>query len=175
MSQPSSHYRALVGACFLTFCTAFLWASESDEQHENQKEAPQANATEGSQKVCPVRKGDIDPEVFIEYQGQRIYFCCPGCDGKFSKDPEKYFGEMEERGELARNIQTLCPVSGDALDQDKVALTLPGRQIFFCCENCVGKFKKNPKAYEKNLSRKADDEKGEHTQHQGHDHSGHHH
>lgn len=26
----------------------------------------------------------------VEYEGKTYYFCCPGCDGKFSADPAKY-------------------------------------------------------------------------------------
>lgn len=153
------------------------------------KDAKKKTETNGTQKVCPIRKEAIDPEVFIEYQGQKIYFCCPGCDKKFLKDSELYFGQMKERGEVAENIQTLCPVSGDKLDGDKVALTLPGRKVYFCCKKCVREFKKDKAKYIKNLDKKAETKEGDahkdhdHTDkkkekkssHEGHDHSGHNH
>ena len=50
------------------------------------------------QTVCPVLGGNIDKKVFIDYQGKRIYFCCPGCSAEFSKDPEKYLKKMEAQG-----------------------------------------------------------------------------
>jgi YHS domain-containing protein len=50
------------------------------------------------QTVCPVLGGNIDKNVFIDYQGKRIYFCCGGCPAEFSKDPEKYLKKMEAQG-----------------------------------------------------------------------------
>ncbi len=50
------------------------------------------------QTVCPVLGGKIDKKVYIDYQGKRIYFCCPGCPAEFSKDPEKYLKKMEAEG-----------------------------------------------------------------------------
>ena len=50
------------------------------------------------QTVCPVLGGNIDKKVLIDYQGKRIYFCCPGCPAEFSKDPEKYLKKIEAQG-----------------------------------------------------------------------------
>jgi YHS domain-containing protein len=50
------------------------------------------------QTVCPVLGGNIDKKVYVDYQGKRIYFCCPGCPAEFSKDPEKYLKKMEAEG-----------------------------------------------------------------------------
>ncbi|MHC4257031.1 MAG: YHS domain-containing protein [Planctomycetota bacterium] len=38
----------------------------------------------------------INKEVFIEYKGKKVYFCCPGCDEKFTADPEKYLGKLPQ-------------------------------------------------------------------------------
>ena len=48
--------------------------------------------------TCPVMGGKINKEVYTDYQGQRIYFCCAGCIGVFKKDPEKYLQKMKEQG-----------------------------------------------------------------------------
>ena len=50
------------------------------------------------QTTCPVLKGNIDKNVYVDYKGQRIYFCCAGCDAEFKKDPEKYLKKMEAQG-----------------------------------------------------------------------------
>ncbi|MFZ5452287.1 MAG: YHS domain-containing protein [Thermodesulfobacteriota bacterium] len=54
--------------------------------------APQAQTT------CPVLGGKINKAVYTDYKGQRIYFCCQGCDAEFKKDPEKYLKKMKEQG-----------------------------------------------------------------------------
>lgn len=42
------------------------------------------------QTVCPVMGGAINKDYFIVYKGKKVYFCCPGCDEQFLKNPEKY-------------------------------------------------------------------------------------
>lgn len=50
-------------------------------------------------KVCPVMGEEVDPEAPTEvYNGKTIGFCCPGCDKKFKKDPEKYMKNLSEDG-----------------------------------------------------------------------------
>jgi YHS domain-containing protein len=51
-----------------------------------------------TQTACPVLKGNVDKNVYVDYKGQRIYFCCKGCDAEFQKDPEKYLKKMESQG-----------------------------------------------------------------------------
>jgi YHS domain-containing protein len=50
------------------------------------------------QTVCPVLGGNINKQIYVDYQGKRIYFCCEGCDKEFRKNPEKYLKKMEEQG-----------------------------------------------------------------------------
>jgi len=53
----------------------------------------------GKQQVaCPVQGGKINKDLYTDYQGQRIYFCCPACIEIFKKDPEKYLQKMREQG-----------------------------------------------------------------------------
>ena len=40
--------------------------------------------------------GPIDKNVFTEYKGKKVYFCCPGCDSKFKADPEKYIDKLPQ-------------------------------------------------------------------------------
>jgi len=50
-------------------------------------------------KVCPVKGEEIDADApTVEYNGKTIGFCCPGCDSKFQKDPEKYMKNLNEDG-----------------------------------------------------------------------------
>ncbi len=49
------------------------------------------------QAVCPVMGGKTNPNLYADYQGQRLYFCCPACLEFFQKDPEKYLKKMKEQ------------------------------------------------------------------------------
>ena len=53
---------------------------------------------EQKQTKCPVMGGAINRDVFTDYNGHRIYFCCAGCDAEFHKDPERYLSEMRQAG-----------------------------------------------------------------------------
>jgi YHS domain-containing protein len=50
-------------------------------------------------KVCPVmgNKVDVDGPT-VEYNGKLYAFCCPGCDAKFEKNPEKYSKNLSDDG-----------------------------------------------------------------------------
>lgn len=48
------------------------------------------------QTICPVMEGAINKAIFTEYQGKKVYFCCPGCKTEFEKDPEKYIAKLPQ-------------------------------------------------------------------------------
>ncbi len=50
----------------------------------------------GKEVLCPVtgEKFKVTKHTpFVDYQGKRYYFCCPGCDKQFLKNPQKYLNE----------------------------------------------------------------------------------
>jgi len=50
-------------------------------------------------KVCPVKGNPIEANSpTVEYNGKVYAFCCPGCDTKFAKNPEKYIKNLSEDG-----------------------------------------------------------------------------
>jgi len=51
-----------------------------------------------NQKMCPVIGGVVSKNVYTDYQGKRIYFCCPPCIPEFKKNPEKYMKKLEKEG-----------------------------------------------------------------------------
>ena len=48
------------------------------------------------QKTCPIMGNPINKELYTEYKGQKIYFCCAGCKPKFEADPEKYITKLPQ-------------------------------------------------------------------------------
>lgn len=156
--------------CAITtlFSQTHLWASEAHQHSSKTK-------TEGTQLVCPISKKAVDAKSFIKYQGQKIYFCCQGCDKKFLKDPEYHFKQMKDRKENAESIQKFCPVSGDLLEDREVSVDLPGRKIYFCCKKCVKSFNKDRQKYLSKMNDQKSKNKKDAKKHHGHDHSGHQH
>jgi len=43
-----------------------------------------------------VMEGPINKEIYIEYKGKKVYFCCAGCKEKFEKDPDKYLSKLPQ-------------------------------------------------------------------------------
>ena len=58
----------------------------------------QAGEKGKAQSLCPVMGGEIDKTAYVDYEGKRVYFCCPGCKPTFLKDPKKYLKKMESEG-----------------------------------------------------------------------------
>ena len=50
------------------------------------------------QTTCPVMGGLVNKNIYADYQGNRVYFCCPPCLREFKKDPDKYVKKMKEQG-----------------------------------------------------------------------------
>ncbi|MBC8327169.1 MAG: hypothetical protein ISR76_01410 [Planctomycetes bacterium] len=99
------------------------------------------------QTHCPVMGGEIDPEVFSVVQGQKVFYCCPGCDKKMKADPGKFFAKAAAEGVVFESASKLCPVMGDPIEDPSWWVSYQGRRIHFCCKKCVGRFIKDPAKY----------------------------
>ena len=75
-------FKAIILAlALIAFVAGSLWAADPKPQ-----------------TTCPVLAGNVDKNVYADYKGKRIYFCCKGCDAEFKKDPEKYMKKLQEEG-----------------------------------------------------------------------------
>jgi YHS domain-containing protein len=62
-----------------------------------QKKAETVVATVTEQTKCPVLPNNpIDKNVFVEYKGKKVYFCCENCKAEFNKEPEKYIKDLPQ-------------------------------------------------------------------------------
>ena len=57
-------------------------------------QTPTPSAAAPAQTVCPVMGGAIDKSIYVDYKGERVYFCCQSCIATFNKEPEKYLAKM---------------------------------------------------------------------------------
>ena len=66
----------------------------------------------------------------------------PGHHGKAT-------GPLVKNGEAKLGDTTTCPVSGDTfvVAADSPSLVYQGKTYYFCCDDCVGDFKKAPQHY----------------------------
>ena len=53
----------------------------------------------GPQTTCPVMKGNkVNPKMYVDADGYRIYVCCGGCVKAVKADPGKYIEQMKAEG-----------------------------------------------------------------------------
>jgi YHS domain-containing protein len=48
--------------------------------------------------TCPVMEGTVNKNIYADYKGKRVYFCCPPCLKAFKKDPDTYMKKLEDQG-----------------------------------------------------------------------------
>ena len=58
----------------------------------------ESQAKGGPQTMCPVMGTKIDKNLYVDYEGKRIFFCCEGCPATFRAGPEKYMKKMADEG-----------------------------------------------------------------------------
>lgn len=101
-----------IGSLMVMFICSVLLAQELPEKQleSAQKDSlakseqiinPDSAKTEAQiwNKVCPVKGNPVEEDTpTVEYNGKLYGFCCPGCDSKFAKNPERYAKNLSEDG-----------------------------------------------------------------------------
>ena len=93
-------------------------------------------------KMCPVSGGPVAEKYRAEYKGQYVYVCCEGCLNEFNKTPETFVAKLTKEDQEAIKTNELCPVSKEPVVQS-LSVEFEGRKVYFCCEHCVEKYKKD--------------------------------
>jgi YHS domain-containing protein len=90
--------------------------------------AVQTQTDEIVQTTCPVMVGNpIDKNVFVMYQGKKVYFCCPECKAKFQADPEKYLDKLPQFKDQAESMKKQAEQAVDKTNDEmnKAAENMP--------------------------------------------------
>jgi YHS domain-containing protein len=55
--------------------------------------------------ICPVMTDmKAEPDIFTDYQGKRVNFCCLSCRAAFRRNPEKYLSLLPQFGGVVADI-----------------------------------------------------------------------
>ena len=73
------------------------------------------------QAFCPVMGGKIDKSIHIDYEGNRIYFCCSACPDKFKEDPEGFINKMTGEGIVLEKLSKGNAGKSQCLGRQKAA------------------------------------------------------
>ena len=84
---------------FKTMMLSLILAGASLSAISSGYSAPEAvnssGAVDAGNKFCPVSGDKVSGKHFVEYNGKRYGLCCPMCENKFKKNPEKYLAQMK--------------------------------------------------------------------------------
>ena len=99
---PNGITGLFIAFLFVTAITSFAYAAG---EHDAVADTEQTQITN---TYCPVMTDmQINPEIFSDYKGKRVYFCCNNCKAAFGKEPEKYLDQLPQfGGSLARTEQS---------------------------------------------------------------------
>lgn len=108
---------------------------------EHGEEHAEHDADEVVDPVCGMKFKKADAKATYEYNGKTYYYCMEGCKEKFVKEPGKYV--------RADDNTVKCPVSGETFNKsdNTDSMEYQGKTYYFCCPNCLEKFKENPDKY----------------------------
>lgn len=95
--------------------------------------------------VSGEKLGGMGEAFVFAKDGQEVKLCCKSCKKDFDKDSAKFMGKITEANKKVKPYKlATCPVSGEKLGEDAVAVVHQGQEVKFCCNNCVKKFTADP-------------------------------
>ena len=92
-------YADVQGQRIYVCCKGCIAAIEKDPAKAFAALQKNGERAESRQKTCPVMGGTINPKLYVEYEGRRIYACCEGCLRPMRKDPAKYAEKIAPKPE----------------------------------------------------------------------------
>jgi YHS domain-containing protein len=136
----------LLFAC--TLCSVSLAqqvAAPAASPPAKQEAAPSWQA----QTLCPVSNEALDEDRthFVDYEGQRIFVCCKKCVKKAADAPEQMLATLAKNGMAAQSVNTVCPVSGEKLDDRENLVWVGNKSFAVCCKKCARKAASTPAVY----------------------------
>jgi YHS domain-containing protein len=101
-----------------------------------------AEEATGTDAKCVVSGKAIKKAVSSDFEGGKVYFCCPGCVGPFNKDTAKFAAKARlQMVQTGQKKQVHCPISHKPF-KSGTELVVGGVEVKFCCKNCKGKVEK---------------------------------
>jgi YHS domain-containing protein len=102
LRYPSPNKRLVrIGVLIVVFtllATAYP-AEEGAHVHGQESITTGGENEQVTNAICPVMPDmKAEPDIFTDYEGKRIYFCCRNCKAAFGKNPKKYLSRLPQFG-----------------------------------------------------------------------------
>lgn len=92
----STAYTDIQGQRVYHCCPACSAALKADPDKYFKQAAKECILFENIQTSCPVSGEKLtEKTTYIDYEGRRVYFCCPNCIPTFKADPQKYLSILD--------------------------------------------------------------------------------
>ncbi len=114
-----------------------------------------ANRPARIQVKCPVTDKPPAAEIFIGLGEDAVFFATDEARKKYEADPKAYQKRLENE---CYSFQTQCGTCEMEIDP-KVARTVDGRTVYFCCDGCAGQFEAKKTEYFARLDQQVRDNK----------------
>lgn len=85
--------------------------------------------------TCPIMGKKVSMPLFVDTEVGRFYVCCKPCIKKIQANVPAAQQTAYPTTKVLTN--TVCPVSGEPIGADAVAVTLQGHSFQVCCAGCV--------------------------------------
>jgi len=98
-TRTGNFISGIVSIALLLAITSFAYsASEQNHSHDHNA-VVESEQTQITNPYCPVMPDmQTNPEIFTDYKGKRVYFCCNNCKATFGREPEKYLDRLPQFG-----------------------------------------------------------------------------
>jgi Cu+-exporting ATPase len=95
--------------------------------------------------VCGMEVDEKDERaVFLEFSGEKYYFCCIECKLIFSHDQLSFIKQSNRLQKKA--LDGVCGMELDG-EHPPFKLQYHGRRYYFCSQSCLREFERNPQRY----------------------------
>ena len=109
MQKKEANMKRIAGLVAVLAVAGVMTAAADDQKMvvtpTNGVKAADVKKVEKAQVNCPIlkdnainKKDAIDKKLFVDFDGKRIYVCCPMCLATVQKDPAKYIKQLEDQG-----------------------------------------------------------------------------
>ena len=87
---------------------------------------------------CPMMPDeDVQEDIFVNYRGAKLYFCCKMCKSKFADAQMEYAAQANQQlVQTGQYIQKACPFTGRPVANGET-VEIAGTKVGFCCGNCT--------------------------------------
>jgi YHS domain-containing protein len=91
--------RLFISFLFIVVITSFAYAADEHDHSHDDNAIVDSGQMQITNTYCPVMPDmQTNPDIFTDYKGKRVFFCCNNCKSAFGRNPEKYLDRLPQFG-----------------------------------------------------------------------------